>query len=112
MFMVWILDLFAIQIHTVHNMLMSMLFKSCVIKLFYLAEAVHIDSGIFPLPFCLPWMEKPVLFLKFFQLLYKNQQTEVGKWHEISGDPVSINPFLSMDQILLFFLGDLKPDSF
>ena len=26
----------------------------------------------------------------FFQLLYKNKQTEVEKWHQISGEPVSI----------------------
>ena len=46
------------------------------------------DTGISPLPFCLPsekleWKNQ-FLFWNFFQLLYKNKQIEVGKWHQIS----------------------------
>ena len=35
-------------------------------------------------------MDKPVFVLKFFSMFLKNKQTEVGKWHQISGEPVSI----------------------
>ena len=62
-----------------------------------------IDSGISPLPFYLPsgkleWINQ-FLFWNFFQLLYKNKKTEVGKWHQISGEPVSIH-MKSMLQIM------------
>ena len=44
----------------------------------------------FLLTFIKTWMDKPVFGLKFFQLLHKNKQTEVGEWHQISGELVSI----------------------
>ena len=63
-------------------------------RVWTLFENRAIDTGISPLPFCLPsnkleWINQ-FLFWNFFQLLYKNKQTEVGKWHQISGEPVSI----------------------
>ena len=36
------------------------------------------------------WIDKPVIVWIFFHLLYKNKQTEVENWHQISGEPVSI----------------------
>ena len=58
----------------------------------------YIDSGISPLPFCLPsekleWINQ-FLFWIFFQWLYKNKQTEVRKWYQTSGEPVSMAQYL------------------
>ena len=61
------------------------------LALFYLS----MDSGISPLPFCLPtekleWINQ-FLFWYFFNCFTKTNKIEVGKWHQISGEPVSMN---------------------
>ena len=50
----------------------------------------HLPSP-FKLTFRKTWMDKPVLVLNFFfQLLYKNKHNKLGKWHQISREPIII----------------------
>ena len=53
-------------------------------------------------------MDKPVFVLKIFQWLNKNKETEAGKWHKISEEPVSKPYFELFKTNYDFFLESSK----